>query len=55
MNNETLEEKIANEVRKQIKEEKEKLSEIVNLKLEYTGEFAKAYYIMQIFEKWLLK
>jgi len=47
-----IKELIANEVKKQMKAEKEKLARKITTKLEYTGEFAKAYYLMQVFDDW---
>jgi hypothetical protein len=51
-----MSEELKNEIAKMIAEavelEKEKLAKKVRHKLEYTGEFAKAKYIMDIFDEW---
>jgi hypothetical protein len=47
-----IKELVANEVKKQLKAEKEKIYKKLKYRLEYTGEFANAYLIMEAFGNW---
>lgn len=52
MTPEEIQKLITNEVKKQMKLEKENLAKKINYKLEYTGKFAQAYLLMQVFKDW---
>lgn len=52
MTPEEIKQFVANEVKKQLKAEKEKIYKKLKDRLEYTGEFANAYSIIEAFENW---
>lgn len=49
---EELKKLISEEVQKQLNIEKKSLAEKITKELEYTGKYAKAYLLMQVFKKW---
>ena len=53
MTQEEIKELVANEVKKQVNAEKVKLANEIESKFLYTGEFAKAYYLIQVFREWV--
>ena len=52
MDEEQIKELVNKLVEKRIKEEKQKLADKVQRKFEYTGEYAKAYYLMEVIKDW---
>lgn len=49
---EEIKEYIDQEVKKQMNKEKTKLCEMVKYKFQYSGELAKARYLIDLFEDW---